>query len=213
MDKVMARRVLRLAFEVLVTEAESVKSIRLGKDFLVALSLLHSCTGKIVVSGMGKVGHVGQRFAATLASTGTPAIFLHPAEAAHGDLGTISPNDILVVLSNSGHTREVLEMVAGARALHPELIRIVVSGNRNSPLFSEGTVSLCYGKIKEPCPLGLTPTASIAAVSALLDALTLALMQLRGFTVEDYSRRHHAGYLGKKARQQVALQKYGGDGR
>ena len=145
------------------------------EEFSAAVHLL-SRAKKIVVSGMGKMGHVGRRVAATFSSTGTPAVFLHPAEAAHGDLGIICAGDALIVLSNSGKTREVLEMVAGARKLVSSLPVIVVTGSATAPLAKSSDVLLCYGKIKEPCPLGLTPTASGAVVSALLDALALCLM-------------------------------------
>lgn len=161
---------------------------------------------KVVVSGMGKMGHVGLRFAATLSSTGTPAVFLHPAEAAHGDIGIICKGDALFALSNSGKTREVLEMVAGARNLVPSLPVIVATGNSVSSLARISTVLLCYGKIKEPCPLGLTPTASVAVMSALLDAIALCVMAGKGFTAEAYSQRHHSGYLGQKARAEARLQ-------
>lgn len=199
----------------LILEAEA-KAIMSAERSLVNESLCDavgalSRASKVVVSGMGKVGHVGIRFAATLSSTGTPACFLHPAEAAHGDLGILGKDDVLVALSNSGKTREVLEMVAGARGLFPEMTVIVITGDPVSPLFKQGNISLCYGKIKEPCPLGLTPTASVAVMSALLDALALCVMERKRFTAEAYSKCHHRGYLGQKARKMALLQY--GDGK
>ena len=206
------RPVLTEAQRIIEYEATAIAQLARDHDagkFNVAVKLL-SRAKKVVVSGMGKMGHVGMRFAATLSSTGTAAVFLHPAEAAHGDLGMLRPGDALVVLSNSGKTREVLELVAGARNLIPILSVIIVTGNSRSPLAQTGDVLLCYGKIKEPCPLGLTPTASIAVMSALLDALALCLMGRKGFTAEAYAKRHHQGYLGKRARKIAVLQQYGG---
>ena len=203
--------VLARVREILLIEADAIgwsAKNQDGEKLTAAVRILSKAT-KIVVSGMGKVGHVGRRFAATLSSTGTPSVFLHPAEAAHGDLGVLCAGDVLVVLSNSGKTREVLELVTGATGLVPALPVIVVTGTATSPLAKVGTVVLYYGKIKEPCPLGMTPTASIAVMSALLDALALCVMERKGFTASAYSQRHHSGYLGQRARAEARLQQYG----
>ena len=199
-------QVMQRALAILSAEAEAIKQIQIGREFVTATRIVMACKGKVIVTGMGKVGYVGRRLAATLSSTGTPAVFIHPAEAAHGDLGLLACDDLLIAISNSGRTREVLEMADGAKRRIPSLLTLVVTGNITSPLAKKGDRILCYGKIKEPCPLGLTPTASIAALSALLDALALCVMEWKGFTAEDYAQRHHSGYLGKQARKMALLQ-------
>ena len=148
---------------------------------------------------MGKAGLVARKFASILCSTGTPAAFIAPAEAAHGDLGLIAPGDCLVAFSTSGKTREVLEMIELGRHLKLGCV-IGVTSHPDSGLRGLSDIVIDMGEIEEPCPLGLTPSASIAVMSAISDALALALMDLKGITKEDYGRRHHGGYLGKRAR-------------
>jgi len=164
---------------------------------------LRSCQGKVVVTGMGKIGYVGARFAMTLASTGTPAFFLHPGEAQHGDLGILSSGDVLVACSNSGKTREVIETVQQARIMYSaaDVPIIGVVGPEESDLCEHVDFAVVYGVVTEACPLGLTPTSSLAVVSALLDGIALALMEQGGMTKQDYAVRHHGGYLGEQARK------------
>jgi arabinose-5-phosphate isomerase len=165
-------------------------------------SVILACTGKVVVTGMGKNGHIARRIAATFSCTGTPSCFLHPAESAHGDLGILSANDILLALSNSGKTREIIETVERVQQHYPRVKVITVTGNAASPLGSLGDYILTYGHIEEPCPLGLTPSASLAVMSGLLDGLALAVMEQRGFTRTQFGILHHLGYLGEKIRDQ-----------
>ena len=184
-------------------EARAIQQVQCDLDHNAVrqcLELLEDCNGKVVVTGMGKIGYVGQRFAATLASTGTPAFFVHPGEAQHGDLGMLGDNDILVALSNSGKTREVYEMAYQAQRAFPLLPIVVFTGHADSVLARYATCLVSYGEINEACPLGLTPTTSMAVVGALLDGIALAVMEQKGVTREQYARRHHGGYLGQKAR-------------
>lgn len=200
-DQVHHRARMVLAFE-----AESILAIPSG-TILTALPavchLLLGCTGKVIVTGMGKNGHIGNRIAATLSSTGTPAVFLHPGEAAHGDLGILCVQDVVLALSNSGKTREVLETIARIRQYFPDVPVCVVTGNKESELALLADHILWYGQVPEPCHLGLTPSASLAVMSAVLDALALSVSEARGFTREAWSHHHHSGYLGQKARGEV----------
>jgi arabinose-5-phosphate isomerase len=148
---------------------------------------------------MGKASYTAGKFAAILSSTGTPATFIHPGEAAHGDLGLIDSKDCLIAFSTSGKTREVLEMIELSRHLGTHKI-ISVTSHPDAPLRQISDVIINMGVVDEPCPLGLTPTASIAVMSAISDALALSLMVRKGFTRHDYGLRHHGGYLGAKAR-------------
>ena len=189
---------LALARAVLATEANAIiaLSARLGAPFLAAVSLMLACRGRVVVSGIGKSGHVARKIAATLASTGTPAFFVHPAEASHGDLGMITPDDIVLMLSNSGETDELV-------SLTPHLKRqgaclIALTGNEQSSLAQAADVHLDAAVDVEACPLGLAPTASTTAALALGDALAVALLDARGFSVEDFARSHPGGALGRR---------------
>ena len=193
---------LAQAHAVLEAEAEAIRAIRLNNDFLRAIDILESCTGKIILTGMGKVGLIAMKIATTLSSTGTPAFFLHPGDAAHGDLGLLSKNDVMITFSNSGKTREVVETVNRAKRLY-DIPLIAITGHPRSPLARQSDIVLSVGAIKEPCPIGLTPSASTTAILALGDALTLVLMTRKRFTKADYAKFHHGGYLGKRARKEA----------
>ena len=187
---------------ILNVEAEAIRAIHLNNDFLRALDILEHCTGKVILTGMGKVGIIAMKIATTLSSTGTPACFLHPGEAAHGDLGLIGKNDVIMTFSNSGKTREVLETIDRAKQLY-DVPLIAVTGHPRSPIARKSDLVLSVGAIKEPCPIGLTPSASTTAILALGDALTLVLMTRKRFTKADYAKFHHGGYLGQRARKEV----------
>ncbi len=187
---------------ILNVEAEAVRAIHLNNDFLRALDILEHCTGKVILTGMGKVGIIAMKIATTLSSTGTPACFLHPGEAAHGDLGLIGKNDVIITFSNSGKTREVLETIDRAKQLY-DVPLIAVTGHPRSPIARKSDLVLSVGAIKEPCPIGLTPSASTTAILALGDALTLVLMTRKRFTKADYAKFHHGGYLGQRARKEA----------
>lgn len=191
-------RLLKAASEVLDTEARAIQALsgRLNADFVTACRLILSAQGHVVVTGMGKSGHIGHKLAATLASTGTPAFFVHPAEASHGDLGMIAAKSIVLALSNSGETEEVVRLLPGLKRLGAGLI--AMTGNAGSTLARHADIHLDTGVDREACPLGLAPTASTAAQLALGDALAIALLDARGFTAEDFARSHPAGSLGKR---------------
>ena len=169
------------------------------EEFERAIRALGDCQGKVLVTGMGKAGHIARKFAATLCSTGTPAAYIHPGEAAHGDLGLIGPRDCIVAFSNSGMTREVLEMLELGRHLGLSTI-IGVTSHPDSTLRRLADITVDMGMVEDPCPLGLTPTASIAVMLAIGDAMALVLMEMKGITQHDFGLRHHGGYLGRKAR-------------
>jgi arabinose-5-phosphate isomerase len=191
-------RALSLARETLQIEGEAVLALRsrLTPDFAVAVALLLNCTGRVVVSGIGKSGHVARKTAATLASTGTPAFFVHPAEASHGDLGMVTRDDVFVAFSNSGETRELLTIVPIIKRIGASLIAI--TGNAQSSLGSLADAHLDAGVDKEACPLNLAPTASTTAALALADALAVSVLDARGFGEEDFARSHPGGSLGRK---------------
>ena len=195
---------LQLARDVLDTEADAVRKLapRLGAPFVQACRLLLACTARVVVLGMGKSGHIGCKIAATLASTGTPAFFVHPGEAGHGDLGMITPSDVVLALSNSGETTEILLILPMIRRLGVSLIAI--TGDPGSTLAREADVNLDASVPREACPLGLAPTASTTATLALGDALAVALLHTRGFSREDFSRSHPGGKLGRRLLLHVA---------
>ena len=184
---------------ILTAEAAAVAAIEVDASFERAIALFEECRGKVVATGMGKAGYVAHKFAAVLCSTGTPAVFIHPGEAAHGDLGLIAPGDCIVAFSTSGKTREVLELIEFSRHLGSGKV-IGITSHPETELRALSDVVLDMGEIVEPCPLGLTPTASMAAMSAIGDALALVLMERKGITKRDYGLRHHGGYLGARAR-------------
>lgn len=193
-----ALSVIELAREVLRIEARAVDAIadRLDEHFSAAVALMLACQGRVVVSGMGKSGHIGRKIAATLASTGTPAFFMHPAEASHGDLGMITGQDLVLALSNSGESGELLAIVPQIKRTGARLISM--TGNPDSELAKESDVHLDASVAQEACPLGLAPTASTTAALALGDALAVALLDARGFSAEDFARAHPGGALGRR---------------
>lgn len=191
-------RLLERAREVLDTEAAAIGALgdRLDGSFIAASRMILGCDGHLIVTGMGKSGHIGHKLAATLASTGTPAFFVHPAEASHGDLGMIRSGDLIVALSNSGETGEVVALLPVIKRLGVRLI--AMTGNPVSSLARHADVHLDTSVDREACPLGLAPTASTSAQLALGDALAIALLEARGFTTEDFARSHPGGTLGKR---------------
>jgi len=193
-----ATRALSLAREVLETEASAIRTLgaRLGPAFVSALRLVFECRGRVVVTGIGKSGHVARKLAATLASTGTPAFFVHAAEASHGDLGMIATGDVVIMLSNSGETDELTLLTPHLKRQGARLVAI--TGNERSSLAQTADVHLDAGVDSEACPLGLAPTASTTATLALGDALALALLDARGFSTEDFARTHPGGMLGRR---------------
>ena len=184
---------------VLKAEANAINSIEVTEEFVKAVSVMQGCTGKIITTGIGKAGHIANKFAATLCSTASQAQFLHPAEAAHGDLGAVSPGDILIAFSTSGKSREVIEILELSRHLGIETV-IGITSHPDSELRKYSDVVIDMGEIEEACPLGLTPTSSMAVMLAISDALALALMEQNKGSREDYGLRHHGGYLGRAAR-------------
>ncbi len=184
---------------VLRAEAEAISAININDDYVRAVEVMMNCKGKILTTGIGKAGHIAKKFAATLCSTATPADFIHPAEAAHGDLGLVGANDVMIAFSTSGKSREVLEILEMSRHLGVDKI-IGVTSHLDSELRQHSDLILDMGTISEPCPLGLTPSASMAVMLAISDALALSLLEQKGVTREDYGLRHHGGYLGRAAR-------------
>lgn len=185
---------------VLRAEAEAISAVNVSQDFVTAVEVMQDCEGKILTTGIGKAGHIAKKFAATLCSTATPADFVHPAEAAHGDLGLVGANDVMIAFSTSGKSREVIEILEMSRHLGVTTI-IGVTSHPDSELREHSDLVLDMGIIAEPCPLGLTPSASMAVMLAISDAIALALLEQKGVTREDYGLRHHGGYLGKAARK------------
>jgi len=187
-----------LAQAVIETEAAAVQALssRIDHRFFSACQCILSCRGRVVVTGMGKSGHIGSKIAATLASTGTPAFFVHPGEASHGDLGMITRDDAVLALSNSGETDELLIIVPLIRRLGVPLIAL--TGNPNSSLARAASVHLDVSVEREACPLGLAPTSSTTATLAMGDALAVAVLDARGFTAEDFARSHPGGRLGRR---------------
>ncbi len=187
--------------QIIETEAAAIARINVTDEFERAVEILMSCKGRVVTTGMGKAGYIAHKFAATLASTGTPAFFIHPAEAGHGDLGMLSDGDCIIAFSTSGKSLEVIEMLEIAHHLGVDDI-IGITSHTDSPLRSLSEVILDMGPdIEEPCPINLTPSATIAVMLAISDAIALTLMELKGFTREDYGMRHHKGYLGSITRK------------
>jgi len=189
---------LDYARKVIEAEAEAVRSVTpiVDASFSNAVEMIYNCSGSCIVSGIGKAGIIGQKISATLASTGTPSHFLHPAEAIHGDLGRLRKNDIVIVLSYGGETDEVIRLINLVKQLEIKLIAI--TGDDDSTLSKHSDVVLCMGKISEACPLGVAPSVSTACMLAIGDALAFTVMKGRKFSVEDYARFHPGGLLGAK---------------
>lgn len=193
--------------EVFQQEAKAILEIPVNESFESATQLIHQRVhemgGKLVTSGMGKAGEIAQNISTTFSSTGTPAVYLHPSEAQHGDLGLIQPKDVLILVSNSGKTREILELVHLVQRLHKGLPMIMITGNPESELAEVVDVCILTGNPREVCPLGLSPTTSTTVMTVIGDALIVLMMDKIGFTNEDYAKRHHGGYLGSKSREQA----------
>jgi arabinose-5-phosphate isomerase len=199
-----AEQAIRLARETLDIEAAAVLGLKqhLGPSFTRAVEMMLGVTGRVVVMGMGKSGHIGRKISATLASTGTPAMFVHPAEASHGDLGMIQTVDLVLAISNSGESEELTAILPVLKRMGTPLI--AMTGRPDSALARHADVFLDCGVEKEACPLNLAPTASTTAQLALGDALAVALLDARGFKVEDFARSHPGGALGRKLLTHVA---------
>ncbi len=198
------QNIRELAEAVIHTEMQAVAKLaeRIDEQFLNACHLLLACKGRVVVTGMGKSGHIGGKIAATLASTGTPAFFVHPGEASHGDLGMITRQDVVLALSNSGNTEEILTILPIIKRLGVPLI--AMTGNPESALGRFATVHIDVGVEQEACPLGLAPTSSTTAALVMGDALAVSLLQTRGFTRDDFALSHPGGSLGKRLLLQVS---------
>jgi arabinose-5-phosphate isomerase len=190
--------------ELLQKEIEAIQNIpvdgALEKAIEIIHTQVHTKNGKVVISGMGKAGHIGVNISTKLSSTGTPAVFLHPSEAQHGDLGIVQSNDVLILISNSGKTRQIIELEVLVKRLYPDIKIIGLTGNPQGELAMNSDVTLLTGQPKELCPLGLTPTTSTTVMSVVGDVLVVMLMEKINFTKEEYAKRHHSGYLGTKAR-------------
>ncbi|HEY4784479.1 MAG TPA: SIS domain-containing protein [Bacteroidales bacterium] len=197
--------------KVIQTEAQAIQNIPVNDSFEQALDIIYESVhikhGKLIVSGMGKAGQIAINIATTFSSTGTPAVFLHPADAQHGDLGVMQPNDALLLISNSGKTREILELVQLTGRLYNHIPIIVLTGNPNAELAQMAEVCLNTGGPAEVCPLGLSPTTSTTVMTVIGDALVVMMMKRIKFTVEDYAKRHHGGYLGEKSRKAAESRK------
>lgn len=190
---------------ILHQEAAAILNIPISNAYSKAIDLIidhvHQRKGKLVTSGMGKAGQVAQNMATTFSSSGTPAIFLHPSEAQHGDLGILQENDIILAISNSGKTREIIELKTLAKNLIPGIQFIVITSDENSPLAQNADVCILTGRPDEVCTLGLTPTTSTTIMTVIGDILVVGTMKRIGFTPADYAKRHHGGYLGDKSRE------------
>ena len=185
-------------------EADAIMNIPADESYAATIELIHKHVhklgGKVIVSGMGKAGQIALSIATTFSSTGTPAVWMHPADAQHGDLGVMQVNDIMLLISNSGKTREILELVYLAKNLYPNTPVIVITGGKDSELAKLSDVCLYTGGPEELCILGLSPTISTTVMSVIGDLLVVLMMKKIGFTIEDYARRHHGGYLGEQSR-------------
>lgn len=191
--------------EIFNNEASAIRNIPITTSFGEAIGIIHrqvhGKNGKLVTSGMGKAGQIAHNIATTFSSTGTPAAYLHPSEAQHGDLGILQKNDVLLAISNSGKTREIIELIDLKNNLYPKMPVIVITGNENSPLAQKADCFILTGAPAEVCPLGLTPTTSTTVMTVIGDALVVLLMEKIEFNANDYAKRHHSGYLGMKSRE------------
>ncbi|MFV0469488.1 MAG: SIS domain-containing protein [Dysgonomonas sp.] len=193
--------------DILKVEASAIMNIPITEAYNIATDLIvqqiHEKKGKLVTCGMGKAGQIAQNIATTFSSTGTPAIFLHPSEAQHGDLGVLQENDLMIVISNSGKTREIIELLSLARHLIPEIKFIVITSDGESLLAAKADVCILTGNPDEVCALGLTPTTSTTVMTVIGDLLVVNTMKRIGFKLSDYAARHHGGYLGDKSRSLI----------
>lgn len=208
----MARPLLEIAREVVRTEASAVAALeqRLGPEFEKAVRLLAGCRGKVVVSGVGKSGLIGQKIAATLTSTGTPAVFLHPADALHGDAGLFAPGEVALFISKSGATEELLALMPYLERHGIPMVSLVAQPG--SPLEERSAAALVLGPLVEACPLDLTPTTSVTLTQVMGDCLAIALMELRGFEPDDFRFLHPGGVIGRAAARRVSELMHAGDG-
>ena len=192
--------------EIIEKEIQAIRQIPLSEAYDNAIELILSQVnqkkGKLICSGMGKAGQIASNIATTFSSTGTPACFLHPSEAQHGDLGILRENDLMLLISNSGKTREIIELVGLARQLIPDIRFIVITSNETSELAKCADICLLTGNPPEVCALGLTPTTSTTVMTVIGDLLVVETMKRIGFTVADYAKRHHGGYLGAVSKMQ-----------
>ena len=190
--------------KILESESRSIANIPVSDAYDRAVELIvehvYRRGGKLVTSGMGKAGQIAMNIATTFSSTGIPAVNLHPSEAQHGDLGVLQPNDVMLLISNSGKTCEIIDLVHLTHNLYPQVPLIVITGNPDSELSAMADVTLATGASPEVCPLGLTPTTSTTMMTVIGDVLVVNVMRITGFTREDYALRHHGGYLGRKSR-------------
>jgi len=184
--------------QVLKSEGMSILELsdKVGVEYNEALDLILKSKGRLIVTGMGKSGHIGKKIAATLASTGTPSFFLHPAEGLHGDLGMVTKDDVILAISNSGESQEILNIIPSIKRIGARMIALV--GNNNSTLSDKSEVTLCYGSIKEACPLGLAPTTSTTLTLVIGDAIAIALLKAQDFKPENFAVFHPGGSLGRK---------------
>ena len=193
--------------EIIMQEIAAINNIPLDKTIEDAVLLIyqavHQRSGKVITTGMGKAGQIALNIATTFCSTGTPAAFIHPSDAQHGDLGLIQENDVILLLSNSGKTREILEFVELSKAFYPNIDIIALVGNPDSQLGKVADVTISTGNPKEVCPLGLSPTTSTTVMTVIGDVMVVLLMEKINFTAEDYAKRHHGGYLGDKSRGMI----------
>ncbi len=205
--KIVNENLINEIKELLAKEAQAVMNVPVNDSFERAVELIYECVhvrgGRVIASGMGKAGQIADNIATTLSSTGTPATFLHPSEAQHGDLGLMRENDVLLVLSNSGKTREIIELIGLSDNLYKDLPVVVITGNPDSLLPGMAKVTILTGNPPEVCALGLTPTTSTTTMTVIGDVLVVLLMKKIGFSAIDYAKRHHGGYLGFKSRNQA----------
>ena len=193
--------------QLLEKEANAILNLPITDDFAKAIDLIHEQIhrekGKLVTSGMGKAGQIAMNIASTFSSTGTPAVFLHPSEAQHGDLGILQKNDLMLLISNSGKTREIVELIELSRRLCPNIKFIVITGDNESLLAKEAEVCLHTGNPAEVCALGLTPTTSTTMMTVIGDILVVGVMKKTNYSQAEYAKRHHGGYLGEKSRSGI----------
>ena len=190
--------------QVFLTESRAIMNIPVTDHYAEAVDLIyehvHKRKGKLITSGLGKAGEIAHSIATLFSSTGTPSVFLHPSEAQHGDLGVIQENDVLLIVSISGETREVIELLNLSEKLYSQLPVILICGNEHSRLWKRSAICISTGHPEEVCPLGLAPTTSTTVMAAIGDALVVLMMKRAGFTKEEYAKRHHGGYIGYKLR-------------